>query len=178
KSKTVKPLETRSADEIKKALDKGHLQVGVEGQIVTIEPSMVRFEKAMPAEVIRVPTPHGELYLDLRITPELQAEAYAREIIRRVQQMRKEIDLEVDDFIATVVKTNKEFAATLAPQVAFMARETRSRRFAFTDKDVESEYVVEWNDVDGRSVTIGVTPLHMSESLREFTKVPGITTAK
>ena len=84
----------------------------------------------------------------------------------------------MDDFIATVVKTNKEFAATLAPQVAFMARETRSRRFAFTDKDVESEYVVEWNDIDGRSVTIGVTPLHMSESLREFTKVPGITTAK
>src|SRR6266550_5887764 len=70
--KIVKLLETRSADEIKKALDKGHLQVGVEGQIVTIEPSMVRFEKAMPAEVIRVPTPHGELYLDLRITPELQ----------------------------------------------------------------------------------------------------------
>src|SRR5438876_537169 len=43
--KIVKLLETRSADEIKKALDKGHLQVGVEGQIVTIEPSMVRSEK-------------------------------------------------------------------------------------------------------------------------------------
>src|SRR5437879_2014888 len=162
--KIVKLLETRSADEIKKALDKGHLQVGVEGQIVTIEPSMVRFEKAMPAEVIRVPTAYGELYLDLRITPELQAEAYAREVIRRIQQMRKEIDLEVDDFIETVVKTNKDFATMLGSQKEFMARETRSRKFTFAEGTVESEYVVEWNDVDGHSVTIGVTPLQDRKS--------------
>jgi isoleucyl-tRNA synthetase len=176
--KIVKLLETRSADEIKKALDKGHLQVGVEGQIVTIEPSMVRFEKAMPSEVVRVSTAHGELYLDLRVTPELQAEAYAREVIRRIQQMRKEIDLEVDDFIETVVKTGKDFTTMLEGQKEFMARETRSRKFTFTDGPVESEYIVEWNDVDGHSVTIGVTPLHMSEALRDFTRIPGITVAK
>src|SRR5437773_2639166 len=176
--KIVKLLETRSADEIRKALDKGHLQVGVEGQIVTIEPSMVRFEKAMPAEVIRVPTAYGELYLDLRITPELQAEAYAREVIRRIQQMRKEIDLEVDDFIETVVKTNKDFATMLESQKEFMARETRSRKFTFAEGTVESEYVVEWNDVDGHSVTIGVTPLHMSEALRGSTRSAGLTVPK
>jgi len=176
--KIVKLLETRSADEIKKALDKGHLQVGVEGQIVTIEPSMVRFEKAMPAEVIRVPTAYGELYLDLRISPELQAEAYAREVIRRIQQMRKEIDLEVDDFIETVVKTNRDFATMLGSQKEFIARETRSRKFTFAEGTVESEYVVEWNDVDGHSVTIGVTPLHMSEALRDFTRISGITVPK
>src|SRR5712691_10405737 len=176
--KIVKLLETRSADEIKRALDKGHLEVGVEGQIVTIEPSMVRFENAMPAEVVRVSTAHGELYIDFRITPELQAEAYAREIIRRIQQMRKEIDLEVDDFIETVVKTSKEFATMLEGQKEFMARETRSRRFAFSEGPVESEYVVEWNDVDGHSVTIGVTPLHMSEALRDFTRISGINVPK
>ncbi|TLZ90178.1 MAG: DUF835 domain-containing protein [Methanobacteriota archaeon] len=143
--KIVKLLETRSADEIKKALDKGHLQVGVEGQIVTIEPSMV---------------------------------PYAREIIRRIQQMRKDIDLDVDDFIETVVKTSKDFATMLGSQKEFMARETRSRKFTFAEGTVESEYVVEWNDVDGHSVTIGVTPLHMSEALRDFTRIPGITVPK
>jgi isoleucyl-tRNA synthetase len=176
--KIVKLLEARPPEEIKKALDKGHLQLGVEGQIVTIEPSMVRFEKAMPAEVVRVPTDYGELYLDLRVTPELQAEAYAREVIRRIQQMRKEIDLEVDDFILTVVKTSKDLASALESQKDFMARETRSRKLTFMDGPVEAEYVVEWNDVDGHSVTIGVTPLHMSEALRDFTRIPGITVAK
>src|SRR6267378_481037 len=176
--KIVKLLEARSAVEIKRALEKGHLQVGVEGQVVTIEPSMVRFEKAMPAEVVRVPTEYGELYLDLRVTPELQAEAYAREIIRRIQQMRKEVDLEVDDFIVTVVKANKDLAAPLESQRDLMARETRSRSLVITDQAPDSEYVVEWNDVDSHSVTIGVTPLHMSEALREFTQIPGITVTK
>src|SRR5205807_6355479 len=134
--------------------------------------------KAMPDEVVRVPTDYGELYLDLRITPELQAEAYAREIIRRIQQMRKEIDLEVDDFIVTIVKTSKDLSAALEGQKDFLARETRSRRFTFAEGTVEAEYVVEWNDVDGHSVTIGVTPLHMSEAPRDLTKIPGIRVAK
>ena len=177
--KIVKVLESRPAEEIRKALEsKGRYELGVEGQIVSIELSMVHFEKKMPAEVVSVSTPYGQLYIDLRTTPQLQAEAYAREIVRRIQQMRKEIDLEVDDYITTVVKTGKEFATSLEPMIPFMVRETRSRSFAFTDANVESEYVVEWNDVDGHSVRIGITPLHMSEALREFTKIPGITVAK
>src|SRR5437879_4650416 len=77
-----------------------------------------------------------------------------------------------------IFKTNKEFAATLEAQQAFIARETRSRSLTFTDKAVASEHVVEWKDVDGHGVTIGVTPLHLSESIREFTRIPGLTMAK
>src|SRR5207245_2035750 len=89
-SEGIQPtLEARPAEEIRKALAKGHYTVDVDGQVVTIDPSMVRLESTMPADVVRVDTPHGQMFLDLRVTPELQAEAYAREIIRRVQQMRK-----------------------------------------------------------------------------------------
>jgi RNA polymerase subunit RPABC4/transcription elongation factor Spt4 len=59
-----------------------------------------------------------------------------------------------------------------------VARETRSRIFTVSDQDVRAEYVVEWNDVDGQSVTVGITPLHASEALREFTRLPGITNGK
>src|SRR5438132_758634 len=124
--KIVKAFEARPAEEIRKALAKGHYTVDVDGQVVTIDPSMVRLESTMPADVVRVDTPHGLMFLDLRVTPELQAEAYARETIRRVQQMRKEVDLEVDDYIVTVVKTKKEFAAMLERQTPLIARETKS----------------------------------------------------
>jgi isoleucyl-tRNA synthetase len=176
--KIVKVLESRSAEELAKALEKGSFTVGVGGQTVTVEPSMVRFEKTVPAEVVRVPTPYGELYLDLHVTPDLQSEAYAREIIRRVQQMRKDLDLEVDDFIVTLVKADRSLAPMLEDQRELIARETRSRKLTVTEGPAESEYVVEWNDVDGHTVTIGVTPLHMSEALREFTQVPNITIPK
>src|SRR2546425_2583258 len=176
--KVVKLLGTQAPDEMEKAFKRGPYTIHADGQTFAIEPTMVRFEKALPPEVVRVETRHGEIYLDLRVTPELQAEAYARELIRRIQQMRKDLDLDVDDFIATVIKTDKELAASLDSQKAFIARETRSRSLTFTDKPVESEHVVEWNDVDGHTVTIGVTPLHLSEAIREFTRVPGITVQK
>src|SRR5207244_3521628 len=99
-------------------------------------------------------------------------------LIRQTQRLRKDPDLAVYDFIATVIKTNKEFAATLEPQNAFIARETRSRNLTFADRPVTSEHIVEWKDVDGHAVTIGVTPLHLSEAVREFTRIPGVTMAK
>ena len=176
--KIAKLLGARSSGELQEAFEHGSYGLRVDGQTLAIEPTMVRFENALPPEVVRVETPHGEVYLDLRVTPELQAEAYAREIVRRIQQMRKDLDLDVDDFIATVIKTNKEFAATLEAQNAFIARETRSRNLTFADRPVTSEHIVEWKDVDGHAVTIGVTPLHLSEAVREFTRIPGVTMAK
>jgi len=176
--KIVKLLAARPAQEIRRAFERGSYALQVEGQTVSIDPSMVRLEKGLPPDVARVETSHGEVFLDLRVTPELQAEAHARELIRRIQQMRKDLDLDVDDFIATVIKTDKDFAASLDSQKAFIARETRSRSLTFTDRPVESEHVVEWKDVDGHAVTIGVTPLHLSEAIREFTRIPGITMPK
>src|SRR5207245_8461981 len=145
--KIAKLLGARSSGELQKAFEHGSYALRVDGQTLAIEPTMVRFEKALTPEVVRVAPAHGEIYLDLRVTPELQAEAYAREIVRRIQPMRKDLDLDIDDFIATVIKTNKEFAATLEAQQAFIARETRSRSLTFTDKAVASEHVVEWKDV-------------------------------
>src|SRR5437867_12395269 len=176
--KIVKLLTSRPAEEIRRAFERGSYALQVEGQTLSIDPSMVRLEKGLPLDVARVETPHGEVYLDLRVTPELQAEAHARELIRRIQQMRKDLDLDVDDFIATVIKTDKEFGSSLDSQKAFIARETRSRSLTFADKPVESEHVIEWKDVDGHAVTIGVTPLHLSEAIREFTRISGITVQK
>ena len=171
-------LETRPAEEVQRALEKGTYSVGVEGQVVTIEPHMVRFERRMPDDVAVVSVGPGDLYVDMRVTPEIQAEAYAREVIRRIQQMRKDVNLDVDDYIVTTIKASRDLAVSLDAQRDLVARETRSRILTLVDKEVRAEYVVEWNDVDGHSVTVGITPLHMTEALREFTRLPGLTTAK
>jgi isoleucyl-tRNA synthetase len=171
-------LTTRPAEEIKRALDRGSYQVGIEGQTVTIEPGMVHFERKLPKDLAVVATPHGELTMDLRLTPEIQTEAYAREVIRRVQQMRKDINLEVDDYVMTTMRASRDLAAAIDVMKDAVARETRSRILSLVDGDVEAEYVVEWNDVDGQSVTVGITPLHMSEALRDFVHVLGLSSSK
>jgi isoleucyl-tRNA synthetase len=176
--KILKLLEARPAEEIKRAIDAGGWNVGIEGQMVTVDASMVAFERTLPDDVSVAGTPHGEVYVDLRVTPEIRAEGYAREVIRRVQQMRKDTSLDVDDHVATRIHAGPELVAALRARAADISRETRSRTLDFVPGPVEAEYVVEWADVDGQTVTIGITPLRIAEALRSFTRIEGITGEK
>ena len=176
-SKISTMLETRSAVEVKRALDKGDFKIGIEGQVIKIEPHMVSFEKKIPDTLAVVSSPHGEIFVDMKITPEIQAEGYAREVIRRIQQMRKESDLAVEDYVRAAVRVRKEFAKLLEPWKPFIAAETRSRSLAIGEGAVTEEYSVEWN-VEGETFTIGITPLHMADALREFAKIPHISERK
>ena len=176
-SKIATMLETRPATEVKKALERGEFKIGIEGQTLTIEPNMVAFAKRMPEDIAVVASSHGEIYVDMRVTPEIEAEGYAREVVRRIQQMRKEIDLDVEDYVQTVVKVRREFAQILEAWKEYIAAETRSRSLTLGGDPSKDEYIVQWT-VEGETFEIGITPLHMSEAIRDFTKVPRITERK
>jgi isoleucyl-tRNA synthetase len=66
--------------------------------------------------------------LDTRVTPELEAEGLARELIRRVNEMRKEADLAVSDRIA--LRYGGEVTSALEPHAALIASETLATSIA------------------------------------------------
>ena len=170
-------LENRPPLEVKKALEKGEFKLGIEGQVIRIEPHMVLFERKVPEGVHVELGPFGEVFVDMRRTPEVEAEGYAREIIRRVQQMRKELNLEVQDYVRTAVKVRAEVAKMLEPWKEAITRETRSRSLSLGEQAVSEEYVIDW-PVDAETFTIGVTPFHMGAALREFAPIKGIGEGK
>ncbi|MFH0867958.1 MAG: isoleucine--tRNA ligase [Candidatus Woesearchaeota archaeon] len=68
----------------------------------------------------KVPTPYiegtfknGFVYLNREVDEELEAEGYARELTRRVQQLRKTSGLQKKDRIMLFIKTDEELANTL-----------------------------------------------------------------
>lgn len=65
--------------------------------------------------------------LDKRLTPELIEEGYVREIISKVQSMRKEADFEVTDRI-TVYMTNNDKLAEIVTRNADMIKARSSCR--------------------------------------------------
>src|SRR2546427_3187026 len=91
--------------------------------------------------------------------------------------MRKETDLGIEDCIKPAVRVRKEFAKFIEPWKPYIAAETRSRSLVIGEDPVTEEYVVEWN-VEGETITIGITPLRMAEAVSEFTKIPHITERK
>ncbi|HYD03124.1 MAG TPA: isoleucine--tRNA ligase [Alphaproteobacteria bacterium] len=62
-------------------------------------------EKISPPEYIMADVRGGQVYLNKTITPELESEGYAREISRRIQQLRKDSKLNKKDSIELVVIT-------------------------------------------------------------------------
>lgn len=63
--------------------------------------------------------------LDTRVTPELKAEGQAREVVRFIQNLRKDTGLEMDDRIALHLATpNAELSAAIATHQGYITEET------------------------------------------------------
>jgi len=71
-------LRSQDAWKIKKGIDRGEYAVGIEGQRVRIDPTMVSFTESLPDSAIQEPFSGGVVYLDTQMTPDLLAEGYAR----------------------------------------------------------------------------------------------------
>jgi isoleucyl-tRNA synthetase len=72
------------------------------------------------------PLPGGEgvVELDTVVTPELAAEGLARDVIRVVQQARREAGLDVSDRVSVVLEASDEVAAAARAHAQFVAKET------------------------------------------------------
>lgn len=104
-----------------------------------------------------VPFSGGTLFVDFSVTPEIEAEGYARELIRRIQQMRKDLRMNVERFIDCEVAAEPGLVGLFETWRDHIASEVRARTLTFTDSPRGAE-VKTW-DVTGKEITIGVTPV-------------------
>ena len=94
------------------------------------------------------------LELDTKITPELKAEGIAREVIRNVQEMRKDLGLRPRDSIRVQFSGSKELTDILERWKEFIKREAGAEGFAIGGKKtfrVEREL-----EFDDRPLWVGV----------------------
>ena len=99
----------------------------------------------------------GKIYVDVELTPDLEAEGYARELIRRIQDMRKDSKLNVEDRIKADVFVGddriRELVSTLR---SLVANEVRADALDIkAEKIVAGSLVKDW-DVEGVPMTIGI----------------------
>ncbi|MET7402233.1 isoleucine--tRNA ligase [Dactylosporangium sp. NPDC005572] len=79
---------------------------------------------ADPTQSAPLPAGEGVVVLDSAVTPQLAAEGLARDLVRVVQQARRDADLNVSDRITVVVDGPQAVADALAVHSAFVAGET------------------------------------------------------
>jgi len=175
-SKIAVLLKNRPAKVIKAGIDKGEYSLGIEGQLVKILPNMVSFASTLPPDVVSAEFSKGVIYVDLEQTPTLEAEGFSREVVRRVQQMRKDMKLNVEEFIGIEIECSKRVEGYLDTWKDRISRETRARKLEVVDQP-KGDYIVEWN-VGSESLVIGVSSIKTRKVLEEIAGLPGITSEK
>jgi len=146
----IQHLKAADAARVKEEVDRtGKYMMGD----VVLEAGDLLFESKMPEDLVAQEFTGGMVYIDSKMDPLLVSESMAREVIRRIQAMRKEMNLEELEYVSVHIECDEEFAKYIKENKAWIEKETRSR-LAFGKPSSEG-YAREW-DIEGSVVMVRV----------------------
>lgn len=127
-------------------LDSGPVELAPEEIIVQTQPA-----EGLAVVADKVLT----VAVDAKLTPELEAEGLAREVVRRIQSMRKSADFNIEDRISTWYLTpDPDLAQTIAAWAATIQAETLSDNLHAAAPPAAA-YVEDFS-IEGSALTLGV----------------------
>ncbi|MET4074205.1 isoleucine--tRNA ligase [Hymenobacter sp. UYCo722] len=139
-------IQAMTAAEISKLEKEGSLAVEVDGQPITLAPDDVEIRTDdLPGWLVATDGPLT-VALDVTLTDELRQEGLARELVNRLQNLRKDSGLEVQDKIrVTLADQQPELTAAVAAFGDYIRTETQALALTFA-ADVNGGSVLEFDD--------------------------------
>ncbi len=134
----------------------GAIKLEIDGQEVILTEEDLLIETAQVEGYISQTEGEVTVVLDTNLTPELIEEGFVRELISKIQTMRKEAGFEVTDRINIYATGNQKI------EEIFKKFEDKITEEVFADSIIFGEtngYVKEWN-INGETVTMGVEINH------------------
>ena len=134
------------------------VSVVVNGEEVALaaEDVLVQAEPLPGFQVTNDPQRGIVVALDTSVTPALRQEGLAREVVRKLQQMRKDAGLELSDRINTTWLTgDEELAAAIGSQAAYIQQETLS--LSLENGAPHHAAYSETAEIDEATVALGIT---------------------
>jgi isoleucyl-tRNA synthetase len=130
----------------------GQLKITLEGAEAVLDKEDLLIEAAQTEGFVSN-SDHGiTVVLDTNLTEELIEEGYVREIISKIQTMRKEADFEVMDHIRVSQSGNEKIKEIMVRNMDEIKSEVLAEELSF---DNAKGYTKEWN-LNGEEVTLGV----------------------
>ncbi len=113
------------------------------------------FVEIFPENVSKSTCEFGVIYIDTTLTEEIESEGYTREVIRRIQEMRKEQGLVVDQEISVVVSVLDERVLRLIMlHEELIKQEVRATEITNKKEEGMKEWIVEGIPIEIKLATI------------------------
>jgi len=124
------------------------VEVEVDGSRHALQPGDLDIEQTVSGELVVESQGAYTAVLDPIVTPDLKQEGLARELVNRVQRLRKESGLDVADRIALGVGGDRDIVAAAQVHAAFIRSETLA--VELTVGEGRQDYEAEWEvNLDG-----------------------------
>jgi isoleucyl-tRNA synthetase len=138
--------EDADAAQIQKEVqDNGVYTIHFDDKDIELTTEEILFEKEVPENLSSCEFEAGNVYVDTELTPEIYSEAMSRELIRRIQDMRKDLDLNIEANIDVKVECSDEFKQAVLPHKDYISNEVRTDNLEFTTiVDEDGVYVKDW----------------------------------
>ena len=126
----------------------------VNGETIELAPEEVLVE-TRPAEGLAVAADKlATVAIDANVTPELKTEGLARDVVRRVQAMRKDAGFDISDRITTYYRANKDLEQVFSAWGEYIQAETLTTEL-LADLPPTEAYIEE-HIIDGAPLLLGV----------------------
>lgn len=138
-----------SQEEIIKIEKEGNLFVEIDGKSINLASSDVEIS-SKDIEGWLVANADGlTVALDVTITEELRKEGVARELINRIQNLRKDSGLEVTDKIKLTILKYKNLQASVLENETYIMSETLTQELVFVD-ELDNGIAIEFDAIESK----------------------------
>ncbi len=162
-------LKRKNPREIMDAMEKGGLSMGIEGFVVTITPKMIKYTKRVPEGYERLESDYGEIYVYTSRDSSTLRSRLIREVIRRINSMRKDMEMDYDDLVDVSISGEREAMRMIRGYDDEIREKCRARKVDFSYK--EYAYIVDWPVMD-YEITIALNPLFKKWVIKAFKSIP------
>ena len=122
--KAVAAVAAFTPAQVAALLDGQSVEVNLDGKFIALDPADVLIQRTPKAGLAVASSGALVVALETALTPALVQEGHARELINRIQNLRKERDLDVADRIALNISADAELLAAIEAHRDVIAAET------------------------------------------------------
>ena len=137
--------------------EKGKYTFKSDGELLDIVKEHLIVAREIPAPYEEGSFRLGNIYLNKEMSDELEAEGFAREIMRRVQALRKKAGLQKSDNISLYIKTDDELKEMLKKWTAVIKNKVGASQLRISEMEPSRKHAFVSNEkVKGKEFEIGI----------------------
>lgn len=133
------------------------LCLNIDGQDIIIAPEHVIISRILPSNIKEAAFPKGFVYIDTTMTKELEEEGFSREVMRRIQALRRTAGLKRSDRVSLTITATHDVQSLMKPYMEAVKEKCGCASISVSEQQPQKKH--EWTceeKIKGKSLQLSM----------------------